>query len=198
MHACSACEPAWLKLNCRRHNSCAYPESFVRGDPTLKMFVFKVDEGREDLSPTLSGPSSARQRNAIKWPFACMTMNAPHWMLASQLRFFRGSGPVLLESPIFLWFFRGGGVRTWIRTCNFMIFWYLQREAKTQTSMRKCAFSIQHWWLRYVKHHRFYVEWINFASHDWNHHLKKALLYISLYKQTYLANLLCCLTLWFE
>ena len=54
------------------------PESFVRGDPTLTTFVFKVDEGREDPSPTLSGPSSARQRNAIKWRFAGMPMNAPH------------------------------------------------------------------------------------------------------------------------
>ena len=31
-------------------------------------------------------------------------------------------------------------------------------------------------------------EWINFVSHDANHNLEKALLYISLYKQTYLAN----------
>ena len=46
----------------------ADPESFVKGDPTLTTFVFKVDggRGREDPSPTLSGPSSARQRNAIK------------------------------------------------------------------------------------------------------------------------------------
>ena len=36
---------------------------------------------------------------------------------------FRGSGPALLRNPIFLWFFRGGGVRTpcppfWIRACH--------------------------------------------------------------------------------
>ena len=40
----------------------------------------KVDEGREDPSPTISGPSSARQRNAI-WAFhwhadECPTLNA--------------------------------------------------------------------------------------------------------------------------
>ena len=121
--------------------SCADPESFVRADPTLTMFVFKVDKGREDPSPTLSGPSSARQRNAIEWRFAGMPMNAQHWMLASQLRFFSGSGHVLLENPIFCNF--SGGVRAWIRTCNFMIFWYLQRATKTQTSLRKCAFSRQ-------------------------------------------------------
>ena len=66
-HACSACEPARL-----RHDSCADPECFVRWDPTLTTFVFKVDEGREDPSPTLSGPSSARQRNANE----CPTLNA--------------------------------------------------------------------------------------------------------------------------
>ena len=65
---------------------------------------FKVGEGREDLSPTLSGPSSARQRNAIKWRFAGMPMNAQHRRLASQLRFFRGSGPAC----IFV-IFQGGG-----------------------------------------------------------------------------------------
>ena len=40
------------------------PESFVRGGPTLTIFIL-VDEGREDPSSTISGPSSARQRNAI-------------------------------------------------------------------------------------------------------------------------------------
>ena len=39
---------------------------------------FKVDEGREGPSPTLCGPSSARQRNAIKWRFAGMPLNAQH------------------------------------------------------------------------------------------------------------------------
>ena len=32
--------------------------------------VFLVDEGREDPNTTISGPSSACQRNAIKWHFA--------------------------------------------------------------------------------------------------------------------------------
>ena len=31
--------------------------------------VFLVDEGRENPSATISGPSSARQQNAIKWRF---------------------------------------------------------------------------------------------------------------------------------
>ena len=58
--------------------SCADPESFVRGGPTLTMFffVFLGDEGREDPSTTLSGQLSARQRNAIKWCFPGVPMIA--------------------------------------------------------------------------------------------------------------------------
>ena len=49
-----------------------------RGSNFDNVFFFKVDEGRENPSPTLSGPSSARQRNAIEWRFAGMPMNAQH------------------------------------------------------------------------------------------------------------------------
>ena len=73
--------------------TCVDPESFVRGGPTLTMF-FLVDEGREDPSTTISGPSSAFRWRADDGP----TMNAG----LVALRFFRGSGPVLLENPIFL------------------------------------------------------------------------------------------------
>ena len=45
--------------------TCADPESFVRGGPTLTTF-FKFDEGRDDPNTIIiSGQSSARQRNAI-------------------------------------------------------------------------------------------------------------------------------------
>ena len=40
--------------------SCADPESFVRGGPTLTTFFFKFDEGRKDPNTTISRPSSAR------------------------------------------------------------------------------------------------------------------------------------------
>ena len=46
--------------------SCADPESFVRGGILLTMFFvvfFLVVEGIEDPNTTLSGPSSAHQRN---------------------------------------------------------------------------------------------------------------------------------------
>ena len=48
---------------CVSFASCADPESFVRGGPTLTMFL--VNKGRKDPNTTISGPSSARQRNAI-------------------------------------------------------------------------------------------------------------------------------------
>ena len=46
--------------------TCADPESFVRGGPTLTGIL--VDEGG-DKNTTKSGPSSARQRNAINMAF---------------------------------------------------------------------------------------------------------------------------------
>ena len=59
--------------------ACANPENFVRGEgggfnsdnifSVFCCFVF-VDEGRGDPNSTNSGPSSALQRNAIKWRFA--------------------------------------------------------------------------------------------------------------------------------
>ena len=70
----------------------------------MTTFVFKVDEGRKDPSPTLSGPSSARQQNAIKWRFAGMPMNAG---FAAVI--FSGSGHVLLENHTFCDFSGGGG-----------------------------------------------------------------------------------------
>ena len=42
--------------------SCADPERFVRGGPTL---TFLLDKDREDPNTIRSKPSSARQRNAI-------------------------------------------------------------------------------------------------------------------------------------
>ena len=52
----------------RVDNPCADPESFVRGGPTMTtsfLFFVLVDEGREDLNTTISGPSSALQQNVI-------------------------------------------------------------------------------------------------------------------------------------
>ena len=169
MHAVRVNRLDW-NLTVDGHDSCADPECFVRGDPNLKTFVFKVDEGREDPSPTLSGPSSARQRNAIKWRFAGMPMNAQHWMLASQLRFFSWSGHVLLENPIFCDFSGGGGgpnldLHMWFHDILVLTTCVKDSDEPAQVCILNTALM--------VKHHRFYVEWINFVSHDWNHHLEK-------------------------
>ena len=60
-------------------------------DPTLTFVL--VDEGREDPNTTISGSSSARQRNAI---VDGPTLNAGSFVL------FRGFGLVLFRNPIFL------------------------------------------------------------------------------------------------
>ena len=54
--------------SCNCSTSCADPEGFARGGPTLMtffFFFFLVDERREDPKGTKIGPSSARQRIAI-------------------------------------------------------------------------------------------------------------------------------------
>ena len=61
------------------NGSCADPESFVREGPTSNFDnFFVVDEGRENPITIISGPSSVRQRNAIKWRFAGVPMIAQH------------------------------------------------------------------------------------------------------------------------
>ena len=45
----------------------------------LQLCVFLVDEGMEGPNTTKGGPSSARQRNAIKKRFPGGPMMAQHW-----------------------------------------------------------------------------------------------------------------------
>ena len=60
---------------------------------------------REDRKATKNGPPSAHQRNASEMAF-CWRVNGPP-LNAGLL-----AGSILLGNPIFLWFFRGGGIRT--------------------------------------------------------------------------------------
>ena len=85
------------------------------GGPTLTTF-FLVDEGREDPSTIISGPSSARQRNAItghrrptsQTPLNGVSLACQWWPnIECWLSSCSFSGDP--ENPIFLWFFRGGG-----------------------------------------------------------------------------------------
>ena len=50
---------------------------FCQRGSNLENFFF-FDEGREDLSTIISGPSLARQRNAIKWRFAGVPIMTQH------------------------------------------------------------------------------------------------------------------------
>ena len=83
-------------------SSCPDPESFVRGGSTLTEFYLfvLVDEGREDPNTTISWPSSACQRNAIKMAFRTHTNDGPTSNAGLVcLGFFRVSGPELLRNP---------------------------------------------------------------------------------------------------
>ena len=88
-------------------DSCAYPESFVRGGPTLTFFL--VDEGRKDPNTTKSGPSLARQQNAIKMAF--------RWQAGDGLRLnngcfviFQGVRNSSAKKPYIFVTFQGGGL----------------------------------------------------------------------------------------
>ena len=98
----------WLERKKYKTYTCADRESFARGGPTFFLFFF-FDKRKEDPnSSTKSGPSLARQRNAIYMAFRWRDDDGPTLNAGlAALWFFRGSGPVLLRNPIFLWFFRG-------------------------------------------------------------------------------------------
>ena len=73
-------------------------------------FFFLVDEGIEDPSTALIGPSSVRQRNAVKWRFAGVPMIAHHGMLAWQLCDFKRIQTSISKKPYIFVIFQGGGV----------------------------------------------------------------------------------------
>ena len=71
-----------------------------------------------------------------------------------------------------------------IKLSTDIISWYFGTYNVRQRLRRACAslhsrvkhwwlWFDKHWWLWYDKHHCFYVEWINFVSHDSNHNLGK-------------------------
>ena len=63
-----------------RLHTCADPESFARGGPTLTtgFFPFLFDKGREDTNSSKRRPSSARRETPFKWHFAGGPMMAQH------------------------------------------------------------------------------------------------------------------------
>ena len=88
--------------------SCADQESSARGVPTLTgFFSWWGEEGSKYHYKWANiGPPAKRYLNGVSlagrwWPITECCLVA--------LWFYRGSRPVLLRDPIFLWFFRGGG-----------------------------------------------------------------------------------------
>ena len=77
---------------------------FCQRGTKLTFFLFcflLVDEGREDPSTTISGPSSAHQQNAIM-AFPWRADDGPTLNAGLVAAIFRGSGTVLLENSICL------------------------------------------------------------------------------------------------
>ena len=70
---------------------------------------FLVDDGREDPSTTLSGPSSARQRNAIKWRFAGVPMIGPIFNAGFVAALFQGMRTFIARKPLYICDFSGRG-----------------------------------------------------------------------------------------
>ena len=72
-----------IVLSLLGYYSCADPENFVRGGPTLTGFFlfvfFLVHDGRDDPNTctTKSGPSSAHQGNAIEMAFRWCVDDGP-------------------------------------------------------------------------------------------------------------------------
>ena len=101
---------------CLSHSlkTCADPDSFVRGGPALTTFCFLfvsflVYEGREDPNTTISGPSSARQRNVNSNGFSLACRKWPSiecWH--RSLLIFQGIRQVLQET-LYLGYFAGWG-----------------------------------------------------------------------------------------
>ena len=80
------------KISCA---ACADPESFIR-------LTFLVDEGREVPNTTISGPSLARQGNAIEMAFRWHADDCPILNAGLVALRFQGTQTSIVRNPIFL------------------------------------------------------------------------------------------------
>ena len=110
----------------------------VRGGATLTTFIFLVWWGEEKIQiQLLAGYHRSASETPFKWRFAGVPMMAQLEFWLGSFVILRGSGPVLLRNPIFLWFQAGPGppVPTlWIRkghcvTLNKVHCYKIQRES---------------------------------------------------------------------
>ena len=95
----------------------ADPESFVKGGPTLTTFfgfvllLFFVDEEIEDPNTTISGQSSARQRNTISMALRRCADDGPTGCWLGSFMIFQRIWTSSAKKPYtFVIFQRGGGV----------------------------------------------------------------------------------------
>ena len=162
----------------------------------MTTFVFKVDRGGKIQVLFQAGhhrPASETPLKAFRWHAdECPTLNAS---LAAAI--FRGSGPVLLENSIFcdfsVWGSGPGSAHVISR--------YFGTYNVRQRLRRACAsvhfqYSIDGSGMSSITAFMLngsLILCLETQTTTW----KMALLYISLYKQTYLVNLLSCLTLRF-
>ena len=91
----------------KKSGACADPESFVREGPTLTTFFFYLDEGRKDPDTTISGPSTAHQRNAIKMAFRWRADDGPKLNAGLVAAIFQGIRTCIIRKPFVI--FQGGG-----------------------------------------------------------------------------------------
>ena len=130
--------------------ACADPESFVRGGPTLTTFF----RGERILIPP-NGVSLA----CPLWP------NIECWLGSFEtFENFRGSGPVLQRSPIFLWFFRG------VRTPAPPLPPSWSAHAKFDKILTKCMLIFCRSWREFQQVSPFIHWWAWSALRLWLHH----------------------------
>ena len=83
-------------------------KKIVSGGPTLITFFFYLMNVRKDPNTTISGPSSAHQRNAILMAFRRRADDGPTLNAGLQLRVFQGIRTSIVKKPYILVIFQRG------------------------------------------------------------------------------------------
>ena len=96
-------------LFCKGDISCADPESFVRGGPTLTTSFFSLMRGGRIQIPLLTGHQRPASETPFKWRFAGGPMIAQHGMLAWYFVIFQGIPTSIAKEPYCFVIFQGGG-----------------------------------------------------------------------------------------
>ena len=108
--------------------TCADPESFVIGGPTLTFFfvvLFFLDEGVENQIHFFGGPHRPASETPLKWRFAGVRMMPQHGCWLGSFVIFQGIWTSSAKKPYIFVIFQGGGGSgphapppLWIRACG--------------------------------------------------------------------------------